>query len=336
MNDEQTHPAQPQGNDLFTHAAANEALVQKNLTAAGPSAYAPSQFAANSPEAKATPGEVGEPSYIARNVSAAAEPVIVTGQPPLEGVLHSAAPATAPAPAMTASAVPPQSYSERPADKQQPRYGQIRTREAVIPPSVERNKRTLSIDAENATIGAIMSDARKQAGLSIAQAEQLTHIKKNYITALENDDAKELPTGIFPTAYVRSLCGAYNLNDAGREIALRKVRETFAVHDPVPDQFIHNLEQNVQRNVAEEQRVNKIFYLAVAGAATLLVLLIAGIILITLSLHAPSPQKTDPDASASAQTRRSAPVSNFDAARLETLTPVQIPALMRTLPPAVN
>lgn len=336
MNDEQTHPAQPQGNDLFTHAAANEALVQENLTAAGPSAYAPSQFAANSPEAKATPGEVGEPSYIARNVSAAAEPVIVTGQPPLEGVLHSPAPATAPAPAMTASAVPPQSYSERPADKQQPRYGQIRTREAVIPPSVERNKRTLSIDAENATIGAIMSDARKQAGLSIAQAEQLTHIKKNYITALENDDAKELPTGIFPTAYVRSLCGAYNLNDAGREVALRKVRETFAVHDPVPDQFIHNLEQNVQRNVAEEQRVNKIFYLAVAGAATLLVLLIAGIILITLSLHAPSPKKTDPDASAAAQTRRSAPVSNFDAARLETLTPVQIPALMRTLPPAVN
>ena len=108
------------------------------------------------------------------------------------------------------------------------------------------------------------------------------------------------------------------------------------MHDPVPDQFIHNLEQNVQRNVAEEQRVNKIFYLAVAGAATLLVLLIAGIILITLSLHAPSPQKTDPDALASAQTRRSAPVSNFDAARLETLTPVQIPALMRTLPPAVN
>lgn len=336
MNDEQTHPAQPQGNDLFTHAAANEALVQENLTAAGPSAYAPSQFAANSPEAKATPGEVGEPSYIARNVSAAAEPVIVTGQPLPEGVLHSAAPATAPAPAMTASAVPPQSYSERPADKQQPRYGQIRTREAVIPPSVERNKRTLSIDAENATVGAIMSDARKQAGLSIAQAEQLTHIKKNYIAALENDDAKELPTGIFPTAYVRSLCGAYNLNDAGREVALRKVRETFAVHDPVPDQFIHNLEQNVQRNVAEEQRVNKIFYLAVAGAATLLVLLIAGIILITLSLHAPSPQKTDPDASATAQTRRSAPVSNFDAARLETLTPVQIPALMRTLPPAVN
>lgn len=336
MNDEQTHPAQPQGNDLFTHAAANEALVQENLTAAGPSAYAPSQFAASTPEAKATPGEIGEPSYIARNISASAEPVIVTSQPRPESVLHSAAPAAASAPAMTASAVPPQSYSERPADKQQPRYGQIRTREAVIPPSVERNKRTLSIDAENATIGAIMSDARKQAGLSIAQAEQLTHIKKNYITALENDDAKELPTGIFPTAYVRSLCGAYNLNDAGREVALRKVRETFAVHDPVPDQFIHNLEQNVQRNVAEEQRVNKIFYLAVAGAATLLVLLIAGIILITLSLHAPSPQKTDPDALASAQTRRSAPVSNFDAARLETLTPVQIPALMRTLPPAVN
>lgn len=336
MNDEQTHPAQPQGNDLFTHAAANDARVQENLTAAGPSAYAPQQFAASSPEAKATPGEIGEPSYIARNLSASAEPVVVTCQPRPEGVLHSAAPAPAPAPAMTASAVLPQSYSERPAGKPQPRYGQVRTREAVVPPSVERNKRTLSIDAEHATIGAIMSDARKQAGLSIEQAEQLTHIKKNYIAALENDNAAELPPGIFPTAYVRSLCGAYNLNDAGREIALRKVRETFAVHDPVPDQFIHNLEQNVQRNVAEEQRVNKIFYLAVAGAATLLVLLIAGIILITLSLRTPSSSKSAPDASVAAQTQRSAPVSNFDAARLEALTPVQIPALMRTLPPAVN
>lgn len=336
MNDEQTHPAQPQGNDLFTHAAANDARVQENLTAADPSAYAPSQFAASTPEAKATPGEIGEPSYIARNISASAEPVIVTSQPRPESVLHSAAPAAASAPAMTASAVPPQSYSERPAGKPQPRYGQVRTREAVVPPSVERNKRTLSIDAEHATIGAIMSDARKQAGLSIEQAEQLTHIKKNYIAALENDNAAELPPGIFPTAYVRSLCGAYNLNDAGREIALRKVRETFAVHDPVPDQFIHNLEQNVQRNVAEEQRVNKIFYLAVAGAATLLVLLIAGIILITLSLRAPSSSKSAPDASVAAQTQRSAPISNFDAARLEALTPVQIPALMRTLPPAVN
>ena len=37
MNDEQTHPAQPQGNDLFKHAAANDARVQENLTAAGPS-----------------------------------------------------------------------------------------------------------------------------------------------------------------------------------------------------------------------------------------------------------------------------------------------------------
>ena len=82
--------------------------------------------------------------------------------------------------------------------------------------------------------------------------------------------------------------------------------------------------------------MNKIFYLAVAGAATLLVLLIAGIILITLSLRAPSSSKSAPDASVAAQTQRSAPVSNFDATRLEALTPVQIPALMRTLPPAVN
>ena len=336
MNDEQTHPAQPQGNDLFAHAAANDARVQENLTAAGPSAYAPPQFAASSPEAKATPGEIGEPSYIARNLSASAEPVVVTSQPRPEGVLHSAAPAPAPAPAMTASAVPPQSYSERPAGKPQPRYGQVRTREAVVPPSVERNKRNLSIDAENASIGAIMRDARKQAGLTIEQAEQLTHIKKNYITALENDDAAELPSGIFPTAYVRSLCGAYNLSDAGREIALRRVRETFTTHDAVPEQLIHNLEQGGQRNLAEEQRINKIFYLAGAGAVVLLLLLIAGIILITLSLRAPSSSKTVPDASAAAQTQRSAPVSNFDAARLEALTPVQIPALMRTLPPAVN
>ena len=160
----------------------------------------------------------------------------------------------------------------------------------------------------------------------------MTHIKKDYILALEADDQENLPGGIFPSAYVRTLCGLYNLNDSGREAALKKVRETFSAHDNVPEQLIQHLEQDVQRNEAEEQRVNKIFYLIVSGAAALAVLLIAGIVLLTVSLRGDSaPKLAETEKTPVRQEQRTPPVSDFDARKLETLTPPQSPVLMRIL-----
>ena len=137
-----------------------------------------------------------------------------------------------------------------------------------------------------------MQNARKQAGMSLEQASAATRIKKNYIAALEEDDFKSLPSGIFPSAYVRTLCGIYNLNEESRAIALRKIRESAGTHEDVPEQLIHHLEQDVQKNEEEEKRINKIFYLVTSAAALVLILIVAGIVLLTLSLRQPEAEKT--------------------------------------------
>lgn len=337
-------PVQPK--PLFASGEpADQAFIEQRLKEAGPTAFVPPPVPEPQPEALAQPAEVEQPAYIPSGNPAPAEPVIVNAVPDAGKEQHAEIPTAAPEMPLTATAEPQNNrYAERvPAESspaqapasaaaKQPRYGKIRVREAVVPDSVERNKRVLTVDTEAASIGEIMQDARKQAGLTLEQAAALTHIKKDYILALEADDQENLPGGIFPSAYVRTLCGLYNLNDSGREAALKKVRETFSAHDNVPEQLIQHLEQDVQRNEAEEQRVNKIFYLIVSGAAALAVLLIAGIVLLTVSLRGDSaPELAETEKTPVRQEQRTPPVSDFDARKLETLTPPQSPVLMRIL-----
>jgi|GEM_PF-6528584 hypothetical protein len=337
-------PVQPK--PLFASGEpADQAFIEQRLKEAGPTAFVPPPVPEPQPEALAQPAEVEQPAYIPSGNPAPAEPVIVNAVPDAGKEQHAEIPTAAPEMSLTATAEPQNNrYAERvPAEStpaqapasaaaKQPRYGKIRVREAVVPDSVERNKRVLTVDTEAASIGEIMQDARKQAGLTLEQAAALTHIKKDYILALEADDQENLPGGIFPSAYVRTLCGLYNLNDSGREAALKKVRETFSAHDNVPEQLIQHLEQDVQRNEAEEQRVNKIFYLIVSGAAALAVLLIAGIVLLTVSLRGDSaPKLAETEKTPVRQEQRTPPVSDFDAQKLETLTPPQSPVLMRIL-----
>lgn len=337
-------PVQPK--PLFASGEpADQAFIEQRLKEAGPTAFVPPPVPEPQPEALAQPAEVEQPAYIPSGNPAPAEPVIVNAVPDAGKEQHAEIPTAAPEASLTATAEPQNNrYAERvtaestpaqapaSAAAKQPRYGKIRVREAVVPDSVERNKRVLTVDTEAASIGEIMQDARKQAGLTLEQAAALTHIKKDYILALEADDQENLPGGIFPSAYVRTLCGLYNLNDSGREAALKKVRETFSAHDNVPEQLIQHLEQDVQRNEAEEQRVNKIFYLIVSGAAALAVLLIAGIVLLTVSLRGDSaPKLAETEKTPVRQEQRTPPVSDFDARKLETLTPPQSPVLMRIL-----
>lgn len=360
--EQQPQASQPKPLFPADEEPADEAFIEQKLKEAGPTAFVSAPVLPPRPEAAARPSEEDVPSYVPTGRAADQEPVIVTTaeravdeqhveQPPFpqeQGLTATAAPeenryAVHPSPSASAArapqsapaqphAAPPLPPSASAPAARAPRYGTIRVREAVVPESVERNKRVLSIDPETATIGEIMRDARNQAGLTLEQAAARTCIKKDYIQALEADDAEHLPGGIFPSAYVRTLCNLYNLNDAGREAARRKVREAFAPQENVPEQLLQHLEQDAQRNEAEIQRVNKIFYLLLAGAAALGILLIAGVILIVVSLRGTPEPAVAENSTPTRQEERTVPVSAFDATRLETLTPPQMPVLMRILP----
>ena len=339
-----------------------EAFIESKLKEAGPTAFVnPSNGTAEPRQEILSNPDEAPASYLPRpDAPEIREPIIVQGKTPQEGTESAIEiPAEAPAGENTMTARPPEdsntSFKEkkqpeekseslqteekeklktaRPLPSSGPRYGKIRTREAIIPPDIDRNKIAITADPATSTIGSLMQNARKQAGMSLEQAAAATRIKKNYIEALEMDDFKSLPSGIFPSAYVRTLCGVYNLNEESRNIALQKIRESAGTHEDVPEQLIQHLEQDVQKNEEEEKRINKIFYLVVSAAATVLVLIIAGIILLTISLRQPRPTTDLPDhqRTGTGTEVRTPPVNSFNAEQLETLTPPQNPSIMREL-----
>ena len=338
-----------------------EAFIESKLKEAGPTTFVNPSALPSEPnrEIHSFPDEAPS-SYLTRaEAPEVREPIIVQGKTPREeNESEIEVPAEAPAGDGSMTAQPPEdaaaSFSEkkpeniqpelkqteneklktaRPLPSSGPRYGKIRTREAIIPPDMDRNKIAITADPATSTIGKLMQNARKQAGMSLEQASAATRIKKNYIEAVEMDDFKSLPSGIFPSAYVRTLCGVYNLNEESRNIALRKIRESAGTHEEVPKQLIQHLEQDVQKNEEEEKRINKIFYLVVSAAAMILVLIIAGIILLTVSLRQPRTITDVPDQRQAGTTSevRTPPVNSFDAGQLESLTPPQIPSIMREL-----
>ncbi len=175
----------PQTKPLFADSEpAEEAFIEQKLRETGPTAFAVPQAPAIQPEAFARPSEIEQPSYIPSGNSAPAEPVIVTSVPDPAEEFRATPPSFTPEQGLTATAAPDENlYTERKApapapQTKQPRYGTIRTREAIIPASVEQNKRILTIDTKSATIGEIMRNARELAGMTIAQASERTCIKK--------------------------------------------------------------------------------------------------------------------------------------------------------------
>ena len=214
-----------------------------------------------------------------------------------------------------------------------PRYGQIRERMPVVQGGKkEVIKRSLAIDLQSASLGAVLKAARTQSGLTVQQAAEKSRIKVAYINALEADNFDLLPKGIFPNAYVRSLCGLYRLDDETCEHALRKVAENLEKMDTVPAELLQQIDQNVQRNEQEEKRITKIFYTTVFCGGLLLILIVVGIIMAAVSLRKPN---TDTRPSVTQNTsqkgERTPPVETFDIKKLEALTPAQIPCLMQEL-----
>ena len=337
-----------------------EAFIESKLKEAGPTAFVSTSAGAEPPQELLSKPDEAPASYLPRpEAPEIRDPIIVQGNAAQEKEESAIdIPAGPPAQENAMTAQPPEdsrtSFTEtkpegkqtepktaeengklktaRPLPSSGPRYGKIRTREAIIPPDLDRNRIAITADPATSSIGALMQNARKQAGMSLEQAAAATRIKKNYIEALETDDFKSLPSGIFPSAYVRTLCGVYNLNEESRNIALRKIRESAGAHEDVPEQLIQHLEQDVQKNEEEEKRINKIFYCVVSAAATVLVLIIAGIILLTISLRQPrTPAVPEQQGTAAAAEIRTPPVNSFDAGQLESLTPPQIPSIMREL-----
>ena len=130
--------------------------------------------------------------------------------------------------------------------------------------------------SEHYTLGNLLRDARTAAGYSIADAERFTRIRTDYLEAMEKDDMKRLPPPVYISAYIRSLCSLYNLDQNGIDLANEKLRHLASPSD-VPGKLIQDMEQDCLVNAEEEKRVRNLLYMLVSGGVLILILLCWGV-----------------------------------------------------------
>lgn len=174
--------------------------------------------------------------------------------------------------------------------------------------------------SEFASVGRVLHEARVSSGLSLKEVEEETRIRTSYLEALEHDNFKELPPPVYVKAYIRSLCGLYNLGREIREEIQHSIREN--IENIVSEEIIQHLENEKQVNVEDEAKVKR-FFIILSCAAAVVILLIAGSIFFMISgrKKPPAPAVT--------------PVTvaeKFDPKKLDQFTPFQ--GISLTLLPA--
>lgn len=113
-----------------------------------------------------------------------------------------------------------------------------------------------SISPENATPGQILQEVRIQSGLSLAQIEQTTKIKADYISSLERDDYQALPPMVYVNAYVKNLCSLYNIGTEDMEKMLKNIKKDSA--PIVSEEIIQHIEEERQVNPEEGRKAQRL------------------------------------------------------------------------------
>lgn len=135
----------------------------------------------------------------------------------------------------------------------------------------------LSIKPQD-TLGEALAEARSKAGMSIQDVADATKIRIHYLKELEaNELQKRLPM-VFVSAYVRTLCDTYRLDDESKEMILQKRRELSGETESVPRQLIDELDADKLVNAEEEKRVRRLFIMFGVGFALFVILVAWGLV----------------------------------------------------------
>ena len=132
----------------------------------------------------------------------------------------------------------------------------------------------------DSTFGDLLVQARKQSGLTEEQVRHITKLNANYLSALEHADMKNLPPPVYVSAYIRTLCDLYGLDEESAALIREKLSAGSGVGD-VPPTLIQSLEKDAVINEKEDRRLRHIFWAAVILLVCLF-LLIVGIVVVSL------------------------------------------------------
>ena len=185
----------------------------------------------------------------------------------------------------------------------------------------EKILNTLHSQAD-ASLGMLLAEARALANHTIRSASAVTHIRSDYIEALENDKPDTLPNQVFLRAYVRALIQLYCL-DAPSAKRIEEKLEDYEPDTDVPEKLIEDIGRGGQISEAEARRVKMML---IYGSVILLLL----VSLVVTSVIGVGMRRR----STARRIEQKQPTEQkFDTARLESLLPPQLPKpQMLTIP----
>jgi len=180
----------------------------------------------------------------------------------------------------------------------------------------------------NATLGMLLSAARKDAGLSLESVSNTTRITQSYLVAMESDNGAKLPPLVFLNSYIRSLCQCYHLKDDVAQVFLSKVTSTedYVLSDA--DKTIAILSgSNVSLNSGEQQedeqgiasenedrKIRSYIFIGAGIAAVAVVIIIAVILTSVFSNSRPDREEVSDNIGIAAVKQKPSEVSAAESA----------------------
>ena len=137
----------------------------------------------------------------------------------------------------------------------------------------------LPVDEEEQSVGQILTLAREELGLTIAQVAERSHIRVDYITALETDDRDKLPPAqVYIKSYIKSLCREYNLQAAPLVAQYQGDAVATPAIEPAAIEADDSLAETGSDNGMDARNMRKIAIAIAAAAMLLAVVVVAGMI----------------------------------------------------------
>ncbi|MDD4816734.1 MAG: helix-turn-helix domain-containing protein [Victivallaceae bacterium] len=119
---------------------------------------------------------------------------------------------------------------------------------------------------------------REESRLTLRQVSETTCIGIHYLEALEADNMKKMPPPVYVIAYIRKLCGFYNISPDSAERMIGNLRDQ--LRTDLPDSIINQVELDTEAVEQEEKEVKKLCWIIGGGIAGFIILAVAVSLLI--------------------------------------------------------
>lgn len=132
-----------------------------------------------------------------------------------------------------------------------------------------------------ADMGQYLAQIRQKVQLSSAEVSEATKIRPDYLAAIENGDASELPQAVYVLAYIRKLCELYSVDTANLNDFFEDLRDGFSYELP------EDINKSIVGHENDEEQDKKVRRLAIgliSAAAIVIVALIIGVVALLVTL----------------------------------------------------